>query len=58
MELIKRATKTKFETDVKHKSIRPSMPKKRIMPSLNRYTEHGEEAQHGQGVEEEEHLFQ
>lgn len=58
MELIEKATKTKYETDVKHKRIHPAVPKRRVMPSPNRYTEHEEEPQHDQGIAEEQHLFQ
>jgi hypothetical protein len=58
MEPIEKATKTKYEMEVKHKRIRPTVPKRRVMPSPNRYSEHEEEAQHDQGIEEEQHLFQ
>jgi hypothetical protein len=54
MKLIERATKTKFETHVKHKHICPSVPKKRIMPLPHRYSEGEKEAQHDHGVEEEQ----
>jgi hypothetical protein len=42
MELIEIATKIRYETDVKHKHIRPYVPKKRITPPPHRYSE-GEE---------------
>ena len=48
MELIEKATKTKFQTDVKHESIRPKVPKHRREPSPHRYSENEEE------IEEEE----
>jgi len=50
MELIEKATKTKFQTDVKHESIRPKMPKHRREPSPHRYSDNEEEI----GEEEEE----
>jgi hypothetical protein len=58
MELIGIATKTKYETDVKHKNICPFVPKKRITPSPHRYSKGEEEARHEQGVEEEQPQFQ
>jgi len=39
MELIEKATKTKYQTDVKHESFRPKMPKHRREPSPHRYSE-------------------
>jgi hypothetical protein len=58
MVLVERATRMKFGTDVKHKSIRSSVPKQRIIPSPHRYSEGEEEAQHDQGIrEEEQHQF-
>ena len=50
MELIEKATKTKFQTDVKHEPIRPKVPKHRREPSPHRYLENEEEI----GEEEEE----
>ena len=50
MELIEKATKTKFQTDVKHESIRPKVPKHRRKPSPHRYSENEEEI----GEEEKE----
>jgi hypothetical protein len=37
MGLIENATKTKFQTDVKHEPIRPKVPKHRREPSPHRY---------------------
>jgi len=39
MELIEKATKTKFQTDVKHEPIRPKVPKHRREPSPHRYSD-------------------
>lgn len=39
MELIEKATKTTYQTDVKHESFRPKMPKHRREPSPHRYSE-------------------
>ena len=39
MELIEKATKTKYQTDVKHESFRPKMSKHRREPSPHRYSE-------------------
>jgi len=52
MELIEKATKTKFQTDVKHEPIRPKVPKQRREPSPHRYSDNeggiGEEEEHPQ----------
>lgn len=58
MKFIERATKTKYEMDVKHEKIRPSGPKQRILPSPHRYSEGEKEAQHDQGIEKERDQFQ
>jgi len=50
MELIEKATKTKYQTDVKHESFRPKMPKHRRDPSPHRYSDIEDEEE----VEEEE----
>ena len=42
MELIEKATKTKFQIDVKHESIRPKVPKHRREPSPHRYSKNEE----------------
>ena len=52
MELIEKATKTKFQTDVKHEPIRPMVTKHRREPSPHRYLENEEEI--GEEEEEEE----
>jgi len=39
MELIEKATKTKYQTDVKHESFRPKMPMHRREHSPHRYSE-------------------
>ena len=49
MELIEKATKTKFQTDVKHEPIRPKVPKHRREPSPHRYSDNEREI----GEEEE-----
>ena len=49
MELIEKATKTKFQTDVKHEPIRPKVPKHRRELSPHRYSENEDEIE----VEEE-----
>ena len=48
MELIEKATKTKYQSDVKHEPIRPKVPKHRREPSPHKYFENEEE------IEEEE----
>ena len=50
MELIEKATKTKYQTDVKYESFRPKMPKHRREPSPHRYSDIEDEEE----VEEEE----
>ena len=50
MELIERATKTKYQTDTKHESFLPKVPRHRGEPSPHRYSENEEEI----GEEEEE----
>jgi len=39
MELLEKAIKTKYQTDVKHVSFHPKMPKHRREPSPHRYSE-------------------
>ena len=48
MELIEKATKTKFQIDVKHEPVRPKVPEHRREPSPHRYSKNEEE------IEEEE----
>ena len=50
MELIEKATKTKYQTDVKHESFCPKIPKHRREPSPHRYIE----AKDDIDIEEEE----
>ena len=50
MELIEKATKTKYQTDVEHVSFRPKMPKHRREPSPHRYSEDDDDM----NIEEEE----
>ena len=50
MELIERATQTKYQTDVEHESFCPKVPKHRREPSPHRYSEAEDDVE----IEEEE----
>ena len=55
MELIEKATKTKYQTDVEHVSFRPKMPKHRREPSPHRYSENEDEMEIGEEEEGQHH---
>jgi len=55
MELIDRASKTKFQTDTKHESFRPKVPKHRREPSPHRYSENEEDMEIGEEEEGQHH---
>ena len=57
MELIEKATNTKYQMDVKHESFRPKMPKQRRDPSPHRYSEYEDEME-VEDEEEEKHTPQ
>jgi len=55
MELIERASKTKFQTDTKLESFRPMVPKHRREPSPHRYSENEDEMEIGEEEEGQHH---
>ena len=55
MELIERASKTKFQTDTKPESFCPMVPKHRREPSPHRYSENEDEMEIGEEEEGQPH---
>ena len=49
MTMIEKVTKTKYGTDARHEHLRPSVPKKRVMPSPHRYSENEDEMETEEG---------
>ena len=49
MIMIEKVTKTKYGTDARHKRLRPSVPKQRVMPSPHRYSENEDEIETEEG---------
>ena len=49
MIMIEKVTKIKYGTDARHERLRPSVPKKRVMPSPHRYSKNEDEMETEEG---------